>query len=160
MTKKITTISILLISTILISLYVVSSTYAVIINIITKDNTSEIVNEITINDVLRDDNGNYNSYYYDVKRELNITKEEEDSLIESVPLNNLLKTILSDVVNYRIHNKNRLTDEEIYNLIVNAVNSDDNIEEEVKEKVIAKSSMYIKDVTDYIYGITIKNVNN
>ena len=160
MTKKITTISILLISTILISLYVVSSTYAVIINIITKDNTSEIVNEITINDVLRDDNGNYNSYYYDVKRELNITKEEEDSLIESVPLNNLLKTILSDVVNYRIHNKNRLTDEEIYNLIVNAVNSDDNIEEEVKEKVIAKSYMYIKDVTDYIYGITIKNVNN
>ena len=160
MTKKITTISILLISTILISLYVVSSTYAVIINIITKDNTSEIVNEITINDLLRDDNGNYNSYYYDVKRELNITKEEEDSLIESVPLNNLLKTILSDVVNYRIHNKNRLTDEEIYNLIVNAVNSDDNIEEEVKEKVIAKSYMYIKDVTDYIYGITIKNVNN
>ena len=68
MTKKITTISILVISILLVSLYIISSTYSVIINVI-NGGGEEIIEKITIRDILIDNNGDYNNLYYDIKRE-------------------------------------------------------------------------------------------
>lgn len=158
MVKKATTISILIISILLVSLYVVTNTYAVIINVIDKDGASEIINNITIRDLLTDDDGYYNRYYYDVKTELDITPEQADILMESVPLNRALDTILKSIVDYRIHNKNKLTNEKLYDIIVSAVNEDDNIEYDLKNKIINKTQTYINDISNYIYGIEVKDV--
>ena len=141
----------------LVSLFAIRSTYSVIINII-KNGESEIISQLTIHDVLVDSDGNYNSLYYDIKRELGISYEEGETLIESLPLNNALETIVKDVVNYRLHHQPKMSDSEIYQLIVASVNEDNNIPNSVKEKVITKSKMYLADITDYIYNFDI-NLN-
>jgi len=156
MTKKITIISVLIISTLLVSLYVISSTYSVIINVIGKDDGSEVIEKLTIRDIISSDNGGYNSLYYDVKRELNISYEEGETLINSVLLNNVLETILNDVVGYKLHNKTRLSNSEIYDLIVNNVRRDNTISDSVKDKVINKTGVYIDDIVKYIYDFDIE----
>ena len=158
MAKKITTISVLLISIVLVSLYVISSTYSVIINVIDKGNKTEIINKITIRDVLTDDNGSYNQTYYEVKNELDITEEESNILIDSIPLNNALETIIGNVVEYKLHNQNRMSADEIYHLITESVNSDNNINMELKNKVIQKTGIYLNDVIDYIYNFNISSI--
>ena len=155
MAKKITTISVLVISILLVSIYVISSTYSVIINVINSDSTDEIIDMLTIRDVLVDTSGNYNSLYYDIKRELAISYEEGETLIESVLLNNAFETIIKNVVDNKLHNKKRMSDTEIYNLIVTNVRNDDRINEQVKEKVINKTGIYINDITNYIYNFDI-----
>ena len=85
--KKITSITIIIISILLVGLYTVASTYSVIINVVEKDGIAEIVNEITIRDLLINDDGTYNKTYYDVKNELDLTEEEANVLIESPALN-------------------------------------------------------------------------
>jgi len=155
MTKKITIISVLIISTLLVSLYVISSTYSVIINVIGRDDGSEVIEKITIRDIIMDDNGDYNDLYYDVKRELDISYEEGEVLINSVLLNNVLETILNDVVGYKLHHKTRLTNSEIYDLIVSNVRNDNTINDSVKDKVINKTGVYLDDIVDYIYDFDI-----
>ena len=67
--KRITSIVIIAISILLVGLYIVASTYSVIINVVEKDGVAEIVNEITIRDLFINDNGTYNDTYYTVKNE-------------------------------------------------------------------------------------------
>ena len=158
MTKKITTISVLVISIVLVSLYVISSTYSVLINVIDNDGKSEIIDRITIRDILIGDDGNYNSLYYDVKRELSITYEEGEMLINSVLLNNVFETILNDVVGYRLYNRTRMSNDEIYNLVVSNIKMDNNITSSVKDKVINKLQLHIDDIVNYVYDFDVSTV--
>ena len=45
----------------------------------------------------------------------------------------------------------------IYNLIENAIYSDDNIDQELKNKILIKSNKYINDVYNYLYGIKVSS---
>ena len=157
MTKKITTISLLVIGIILISFYVISSTYSVIINVLDKDGQTEILNDITIRDLLIDENGMYNSTYYDVINELDINEEEAEMLMESIPLNEVLDEIVVSIVDYNFNNKEKMSNNELYNLIVDGINEDNNINENLRMKLIAKTQEYIDDISDYMYDI--KTVN-
>ena len=157
MTKKITTISLLVIGIILISFYVISSTYSVIINVLDKDGQTEILNDISIRDLLIDENGMYNSTYYDVINELDITEEEAEMLMDSIPLNRVLDEIVANIVDYNFHDKDKLSNDELYNLIVDGINEDSNINNNLRLKLIAKTKEYINDISDYMYDI--KTVN-
>lgn len=158
--KKIVTIIGLLLSIMLIILLVIRTTYSLIINVIDREGNSEIIDVITIRDLITDDNGGYINEYYDTIRELNIDNQEANSLIDSVELNKVLNTLLKSVVDYRLNNKNKMSNNEIYNLIVEAVNNDNTINNELKNKVINKSREYIGDIADYLYDIkTSKEVN-
>ena len=158
MTKKVTIISVLIISMLLVSLYVISSTYSVIINVIDRNGKSEIIDKITIRDILTEDDGNYNNLYYDIKRELDISYEEGEIVINSVLLNNVFETILNDVVGYKLYNRTRMSNNEIYNLIVDSVIMDDNITVSVKDKIINKTQLYIDDIVNYVYDFEVSNV--
>lgn len=153
MTKKITTISLLVIGIVLVSFYVISSTYSVIINVLDKDGQTEILNDITIRDLLTDENGMYNDTYYDVVNELDITEEEAIMLMNSIPLNEVLDNIIISIVDYNLHNKPKLTNDELYNLIVNGINEDSNINDPLRFKLITKTNKYIDDISDYMYDI-------
>ena len=155
MTKKIMTISILIVSMLLISLYVISSTYSVIINVIRNDGDDDIIEKLTIRDILVDDNDGYSGLYYDIKRELNISYEEGEVLIESVFLNNALETIVRNIVNYKLHGKEKMSNSDIYDLIVSNVRRDNTISDSVKEKVINKTGIYIDDIVSYLYDFDI-----
>ena len=155
--KKTTTITIIILSILLVALYTVTSTYSVIINVIEKDGITEIVNEITIRDLLINDDGSYNDTYYLVKDELDVTEEEADILMNSTPLNESLQTVLKSIVEYKVHDNldAKLTDEEIYNLITEAILNTNNITDELKSRIINKSSIYRNDISDYIYDIEV-----
>lgn len=155
--KKVTTFTITIISILLVGLYTVASTYSVIINVIEKDGLTEIVNEITIRDLLINDNGTYNDTYYNVKNELEVTEEEANLLMESIPLNNSLQTVLNSIVEYKVHNNldAKLSSDEIYNLITEAILNTNNIDDELKSRVINKSSIYRNDISNYMYDIEV-----
>ena len=158
--KKVATIVSLIFSMLLILLLVIRTTYSLIINVIDRDGNSEIIDEITIRDLITDDRGEYISEYYDVIGELDINDEQANILIESVSLNNVLNILLKSVVDYRLNGRNKMTNSEIYNLIVEAVDNDSTIDNELKNKVIDKTEIYIQDVTNYLYDIkTSKEIN-
>lgn len=157
MSKKLITTIVIITSILLVSLYVLSNTYSVIIDVIEEDNGTEIINKITIRDLLIDDNGNYNSTYYEVLNELVINDNEANTLMESVPLNRALQVVLNDIANYKLHNSTRMTKREIYDLIVASVNEDDNIDENLKNKIIKKSNEYLNDVYNYLYDIKVNS---
>ena len=48
-----------------------------------------------------------------------------------------------------------MSNDEIYNLIVDGVNSDNNINEELRNKVISKSIVYKDDINTYLYDIEV-----
>ena len=147
----------IIISILLVGLYTVTSTYSVIINVIEKDGITEIVNEINIRDLLINDDGTYNDTYYTVKNELEVTDEEANILMNSVPLNEALQIVLESIVEYKVHENvdARLSNDQIYNLISEAILNTDNISDELKSRVINKSSIYREDITDYIYDIEV-----
>ena len=158
--KKTATIAGLVFSMLLILLLVIRTTYSLIINVIDRDGNSEMIDEITIRDLITDDNGMYISEYYDAIRELGINDDEANVLIESIPLNSALNILLKSVVDYRLNGRNKMTGSEIYNLIVEAVNNDQTIDNELRNKVIDKTRKYIQDVADYLYDIkTSKDIN-
>lgn len=155
--KRASTIVVIIISILLVGLYTVTSTYSVIINVIEKDGITEIVNEINIRDLLINDDGTYNDTYYTVKNELEVTDEEANILMNSVPLNEALQIVLESIVEYKVHENvdARLSNDQIYNLISEAILNTDNISDELKSRVINKSSIYREDITDYIYDIEV-----
>ena len=138
MNIKTITISVIIISILLISLYVISSTYATIIEVIEDNNGNEQINKITIRDLLTDNNNEYNNTYYQVKNELDITHDEANILMDSIPLNNGLQIVINSIVGYKLHSKERLEKEELYNLIEKYTNQDDNINETLKNKSLKK----------------------
>lgn len=142
---------------ILIALCTIAGTYAVVINVTNENGVDKITNNINIRDLLTNDNGTYNSTYYQVKNELNITEEEMNMLMNSEQLNNKLKLVLESIVKYRLRNKEeaRYSNEEIYNMIVEGINSTSNISEELKNKVIISSDRHKQDISDFLYDIEV-----
>lgn len=155
MNKKFITISVIITSILLVSLYVISNTYSVIIDVIEGENGTEIINKITIRDLLIDENGNYNNNYYEVLNELEINDETANTIMDSIPLNRALQIVLNDIVQYKLHNKSRMTKNNIYNLIVSSTNEDDNIDIDLKNRIILKSNTFLNDIYDYLYDIKV-----
>lgn len=158
--KKTTTIIVIVISIVLVALYTVTSTYSVIIEVIEKDGITEIVNEITIRDLLINEDGNCNDTYYTLKDELEVTDEEANILMNSQPLNDSLQIVLESIVEYKVHDNidAKLSDETIYNLISESILETDNITDELKSRVINKASIYRNDISDFIYDIEVSNL--
>ena len=88
-------ISILIV--LLIGVSTIMGTYAVIINVVSEEGVDKIVNTIYIKDLLSDDSGNYNSTYYDVKRELDVNDDDMTILMNSSYLNESLRIVLENV---------------------------------------------------------------
>jgi len=155
--KRITSIIIIVISILLVGLYTVTSTYSVIINVIEKDGITEIVNQITIRDLLTNDDGTYNQTYYDLKNELYVTEEEANILMESSNLNESLQTVLESIVEYKLQNNYdaKLSNDALYNLISDSIVNTENISDELKSRIINKASIYKQDISDYVYDIEV-----
>ena len=142
-------VSVLLV--LLVGVSTIMGTYAVIINVVSDNGVDKIVDVINIKDLLSDDNGNYNSTYYDVRDELNISDSEMDVLMNSSYLNDSLKTILDNVVSYKLRGGTKLSNDDIYNMIVNDI---------LKNKVIDKSNVYRSDISDYIYDLDVNLISD
>ncbi len=151
-------ISVLLV--LLVGVSTIMGTYAVIINVVSDNGVDKIIDVINIKDLLSDDNGNYNSTYYDVRDELNINDSEMDVLMNSSYLNDSLKIVLNNVVSYKLRGSTKLSNDDIYNMIVNDVNNDDSINNILKNKVIDKSNVYRSDISDYIYDLDVNLISD
>ena len=158
--KKWNVLLISILSILLMLICTIAGTYAVIINVSSEDGIDKIVNEITIKDLLTNDSGMYNNTYYTVKNELNVNEEEMNILMSSERLNSNLQVVLNSVVNYKLHNKNKLSNNEIYDLIVMSINEDNNINANLKNKVINKSNYYKQDISNFIYDLEVLKVNS
>lgn len=155
--KKITMIIIIALSVLLVGLYTITSTYSVIVNVIEQEGINKIVNKITIKDIFTNNDGSFNDIYYTVKKELELTEEETDLLINSETLNEKLTVVLESIVEYNVNDniEAKLSDDEIYNLIKDGILNAENISDDLKSRVINKSKIYIKDISDYIYDIEV-----
>lgn len=153
-------ISVLII--LLVFLSTIAVTYSVVINVASNNGINEIVNVIRIRDLMTDNNGNYNSAYYNVKNKLNISDEEANLLMGSSKLNESLKIVLNSIVSYKVDNDldSKMSNDELYNLIVSSVNEDDNISNNLKNKVIENSKIYIDDISKFLYDIDVSLLGN
>lgn len=150
-------ISILIV--LLIGVSTIMGTYAVIINVVSEEGVDKIVNTIYIKDLLSDDSGNYNNTYYDVKRELDVNDDDMTILMNSSYLNESLRIVLENVVNYKLRGGSKLSNDKIYDMIVEDVNYDNTINYELKNKVINNGSKYKDDISDYIYDLDVNLIN-
>ena len=155
--KRITSTIIIVISILLVGLYTVTSTYSVIINVIEKDGITEIVNQITVKDLITNDDGSFNNTYHDLKNELNVTENEANILMESIPLNEALQTVLESIVEYKVHDNinAKLSNDTLYNLISDSIVNTKNISDDLKSRIINKASIYKQDISDYVYDIEV-----
>lgn len=156
--KKWNILLISILSILLMLICTIAGTYAVVINVTSEEGVDKIVNEITIKDLLTNDDGMYNNTYYTVKNELDVNEEDMNILMSSKELNSNLQVVLSSVVNYKLHNKNKLSNNEIYDLIVMSINEDNNINTNLKNKVINKSNYYKQDISDFIYDLEVLRI--
>ena len=158
--KNRTWIVVIILSIVSVLAFTIASTYAVIIEVTEKNGVTEIVNSINIRDLLTNDNGKYNNTYYNVVRELNITNSEAILLMEAVPLNEALQKVLNSIVEYKLHNKvsAKYTNEELFLLIKDATNNTETIGDDLKNKVINKSELYIYDVSDFLYDLEVSKI--
>ncbi|MDO4376602.1 MAG: hypothetical protein Q4C38_00495 [bacterium] len=158
--KNRTWIVVIILSIVSVLAFTIASTYAVIIEVTEKNGVTEIVNSINIRDLLTNDNGEYNNTYYNVVRELNITNSEAILLMEAVPLNEALQKVLNSIVEYKLHNKvsAKYTNEELFLLIKDATNNTETISDDLKNKVINKSELYIYDVSDFLYDLEVSKI--
>lgn len=154
MKKKVVVIILLIF---LIGLYTIASTYSIIIEVTDNNGENNIVNTIIPRDIFTDTDGNYNDLYYDVINELQITEEEANVLIDSSYINDKLQIVLQSIVDYKVDNniEAKLSNDEIYNMIEEAVNSTEGLNEETKTKIINKSKTYKKDISDYVYDFDV-----
>ena len=150
-------ISILIV--LLIGVSTIMGTYAVIINVVSEEGVDKIVNTIYIKDLLSDDSGIYNSTYYDVKRELDVNDDDMTILMNSSYLNESLRIVLENVVNYKLRGGSKLSNDKIYDMIVEDVNNDNTINYVLKNKVINNGSKYKGDISDYIYDLDVNLIN-
>ena len=156
--KNNSTILAILIVISLIIIYTLTSTYAIIINFKEENGIQEIVNIITLRDLLTNENGTYNNTYYDVIKEVPLTEEEANLIMDSNKLNENLQIVLNSVVDYKLNNNTsaKLSNDYIYNLIVDGVNNTNTLSEELKTKVINKALEYKQDISNYVYDIEVK----
>lgn len=137
--------------------YIIASTYAVIINVKSDNGINEIINKITIKELLTKDNNEYNKTYYNVKNTLDVTEEDMDILMNSKELDKKLQIVLNKIVDYKV-NKNEnslLTSDEIYNMIKEATESDNTIPYYLKRKVIENSKIYSDDINEFLYDLEV-----
>ena len=155
--KKVITIATLTLTIILVGLYMVTSTYAVIIEVIDKNGVLEIINNITAKDILTNADGSFNNTYYEIKNELDLTDKEANILLDSKYVDEALKKVLTSIAEYKIKNKSeaKLSDEELYQLIADAVLKTNNLADETKSRVINKASLYRKDISRYMYDLEV-----
>lgn len=155
--KKYNIVLVSFIVIILIFLCTTAGTYAVVINVTNENGVDKIINNISIRDLLTNENGTYNNIYYQVKNELNANEEEMNILINSNQLNSKLKLILNSIVKYKLRNNKeaRYSDDEIYDMIVEGINYTSNITEELRNKVIVSSNNYKKDISSFLYDIEV-----
>lgn len=154
MNKK-TLILVSFLTVLLIFISSLAVTYSAVIEVTEEDNVYKIVNDLTIKDILTNNDNTFNNTYYTVKDELNINDDDMDILINSIPLNNSLKVVLKSVVDYKLNGNNKMTNDEIHNLIVMSTNEDNTIPQNLKNKVITKSSYYKNDISNFIYDIDV-----
>lgn len=154
MNKK-TLILVSFLTVLLIFISSLAVTYSAVIEVTEEDNVYKIVNDLTIKDILTNNDNTFNNTYYTVKDGLNINDDDMDILINSIPLNNSLKVVLKSVVDYKLNGNNKMTNDEIYNLIVMSTNEDNTIPQNLKNKVITKSSYYKNDISNFIYDIDV-----
>ena len=83
-----------------------------------------------------------------------------DILMNSSYLNDSLKIVLDNVVSYKLRGGTKLSNDDIYNMIVNDVNNDDSINNILKNKVIDKSNVYRSDISDYIYDLDVNLISD
>lgn len=148
---------VLILLILLVGLYTIASTYSIIIEVTDTNGENEIVNTIMARDIFTDTSGNYNSLYYDVIRELNITEEEANILMDSTYVNDKLQIVLQSIVDYKVDNNKdaKLSNNEIYNMISNAVTNTEGLTDETKTRIINKSNTYINDISDYVYNFDV-----
>lgn len=146
----------------LVGLYTLASTYSIIIEVTDNNGENEIVSKITVRDIFTDTSGNYNNLYYDVIRELNISGEEANILMDSRYINNKLQMVLQSIVDYKIDNniEAKLSKEEINNMIKESVNNTEGLSQDTKTRIINKSNIYINDISDYVYDFDISILEN
>ena len=150
MYKKYLTIIILVGSILLMTFTIVKTTYSLIDEV--NDNNTD---NITIKEIITDNNGIYTDTFDNVIKELNIDNNEVDVIINSKELNKVLNTILNNVLDYRLNNKEKLTNKKIYNLIKEAIYNDRYINNELKEKIIKEVKIHLEDIINYFYGINL-----
>ena len=148
---------VLILLILLVGLYTVASTYSIIIEVTDNNGENTIVNTITPRDIFTDTNGNYNSLYYDVIRELNITEDEANILMDSNYINDKLQIVLQSIVDYKVDNNKdaKLSNVEIHNMIREAVTNTEGLTDDTKTRIINKSNTYINDISDYVYDFDI-----
>lgn len=146
--------NLIIISIIILTItYTIAGTYAVIINV----KSEKRINKITIKDLLINENNEYNETYYNVVNTLDITKEEMNILINSKELDKKLQIILNKIVDYKV-NKNinsHLTNDEIYNMIKDATESDNIVPYYLKRKVLENSKKYSSDINKFLYDLEV-----
>jgi hypothetical protein len=150
-------VAVLILLILLVGLYTVASTYSIIIEVTDTNGENKIVNTITTRDIFTDTNGNYNSLYYDVIRELNITEDEANILMDSDYVNDKLQIVLQSIVDYKLDNNQhaKLTNDEIYSMINEAVTNTEGITDDTKTRIMNKSNTYIKDIAEYVYDFDV-----
>lgn len=148
-------ISILIILLVFVS--TVAATYSVVINVVSNNGINEIVGVITIRDLMTDSEGKFNDTYYNVKRELSISDDEGKILMDSDSLNRELQVVINSIVEYKVDKKmdSKLSNDEVYNLIVEGVNNDQDISDGLKKRIKEKSQIYINDISDFLYDIDV-----
>ncbi len=148
-------ISILIILLVFVS--TVAATYSVVINVVSNNGINEIVGVITIRDLMTDSEGKFNDTYYNVKRELSISDDEGKILMDSDSLNRELQVVINSIVEYKVDKKvdSKLSNDEVYNLIVEGVNNDHDISDGLKKRIKEKSQIYINDISDFLYDIDV-----
>lgn len=148
-------ISILIILLVFVS--TVAATYSVVINVVSNNGINEIVEVITIRDLMTDSEGKYNDTYYNVKRELSISDDEGKILMDSDSLNRELQVVINSIVEYKVDKKmdSKLSNDEVYNLIVEGVNNDQDISDGLKKRIKEKSQIFINDISDFLYDIDV-----
>lgn len=148
-------ISILIILLVFVS--TVAATYSVVINVVSNNGINEIVGVITIRDLMTDSEGKFNDTYYNVKRELSISDDEGKILMDSDSLNRELQVVINSIVEYKVDKKvdSKLSNDEVYNLIVEGVNNDQDISDGLKNRIKEKSQIYINDISDFLYDIDV-----
>ena len=150
-------IAVLILLIMLVGLYTVASTYSILIEVTDTNGENEIVNEIRVRDIFTDTNGNYNTLYYDVVRELNITEDEANILIDSEYVNDKLQIVLQSIVDYKLDNdvNAKLSNDEIYNMIRDSVTNTEGLTDDTKKRIISKSNTYKNDISEYVYDFDV-----
>jgi len=77
--------------------------------------------------------------------------------MDSSYINDKLQIVLQSIVDYKLDNNTsaKLTNDEIYNMIEEAVNNTENLNNDTKTRIINKSNIYKNDITDYLYDFDI-----